>query len=108
MPLRTSSRVALAALSLGTLTLSEARGKDLSAQTVDTMKVDAILARRGTAPAPGCALGVSRDGGVIYAKGYGLASIEQDAPITPRTVFDIGSVSKQFTAASVLLLARDG
>ncbi|AHG88488.1 beta-lactamase [Gemmatirosa kalamazoonensis] len=79
-----------------------------AAQGVDTTKVDAILARRGSAPAPGCALAVGRDGRVAYAKGYGLASIEHGVAIGPRTVFDIGSVSKQFTAASLLLLARDG
>src|SRR5207237_9553666 len=57
---------------------------------------------------PGCALGVYRDGKVIYSKGYGLASVELDAPITPETVFDIGSTSKQFTAASILLLEQQG
>src|SRR5207245_6678540 len=57
---------------------------------------------------PGCALGVYRDGKIIYSKGYSLASVELDAPITPETVFDIGSTSKQFTAASILLLEQQG
>jgi CubicO group peptidase (beta-lactamase class C family) len=48
-----------------------------------------------TAPgSPGCALGVYRDGQVIYAKGYGLANVEDSVPITPKSVFDIGSTSK--------------
>ena len=62
-----------------------------------------------TAPgSPGCALGVYRDGQMIYAKGYGLANVEENVPITAKTVFDIGSTSKQFTAASILLLEKQG
>src|SRR5258708_37695558 len=62
-----------------------------------------------TAPgSPGCALGVYRDGQMIYAKGYGLANVEESVLITPKTVFDIGSTSKQFTAASILLLEKQG
>jgi CubicO group peptidase (beta-lactamase class C family) len=62
-----------------------------------------------TAPgSPGCALGVYRDGQIAYAKGYGLANVEENVPITPKSVFDIGSTSKQFTAASILLLEKQG
>ncbi len=62
-----------------------------------------------TAPgSPGCALGVYREGHMIYAKGYGLANVEDDVAITPKSVFDIGSTSKQFTAASILLLEKQG
>ena len=73
-----------------------------------TDRIDSVF-RRFTAPgSPGCAVGVVRDGAIVYRKGYGLASIELGVPITPATVFDIGSVSKQFTAMSVVLLAQDG
>jgi len=51
---------------------------------------------------------VYRDGAIAYARGYGLASLEHRVPITSKTVFDIGSTSKQFTAFSILLLERDG
>jgi CubicO group peptidase (beta-lactamase class C family) len=51
---------------------------------------------------------VVRDGAMAYSRGFGLASMELGVPITPATVFDIGSVSKQFTAMSVVLLAQDG
>ncbi|MDQ3699174.1 MAG: beta-lactamase family protein [Gemmatimonadota bacterium] len=57
---------------------------------------------------PGCALGIIRGRRAIYARGYGMADLERSAPITSRTVFDIGSTSKQFTAASVALLVADG
>src|SRR5690242_21710472 len=70
--------------------------------------VDAIFADLTKPGSPGCALGVYRDGKIIYAKGYGLANVEENVPISPQTVFDVGSVSKQFTAASILLLERQG
>ena len=70
--------------------------------------VDAIFADLSTPASPGCALGVYRDGKIIYSKGYGLANIEEDVHITPQTVFDVASISKQFTAASILLLQQQG
>src|SRR6266849_146899 len=74
-----------------------------SAAAVDEVFSD--LAKPGS---PGCALGVYRDGKIIYAKGYGLANIEENVPINPQSVFDIESTSKQFTAASILLLEKQG
>src|SRR5712692_8087286 len=74
-----------------------------SAAAVDEVFSD--LAKPGSPP---CALGVYRDGKIIYAKGYGLANIEENVPINPQSVFDIGSTSKQFTAASILLLEKQG
>jgi CubicO group peptidase (beta-lactamase class C family) len=71
-------------------------------------RVDSVFGRFTAAGSPGCALGVVRDGQLDYARGYGLASVEHGVPITPATVFDIGSVSKQFTAMAVVLLAQDG
>ena len=58
--------------------------------------------------APGCALGVSRNGTVIFENGYGMANLETATPITPGSIFHVASVSKQFTAMAVALLARDG
>jgi CubicO group peptidase (beta-lactamase class C family) len=74
-----------------------------SAAAVDEVFGD--LAKPGS---PGCALGVYRDGKIIYAKGYGLANIEENVAINPQSVFDIGSTSKQFTAAAILLLEKQG
>ena len=70
--------------------------------------VDKVFAAFDRPASPGCAVGVVRDGSLAYARGYGQASVELQVPITPRTVFDIGSVSKQVTATSILLLAEDG
>lgn len=70
-------------------------------------RFDAIFKDIG-AEGPGCAAGVYRDGKLLLARGYGLANVELGVPITDATVFDIGSVSKQFTAMAVILLAQDG
>jgi CubicO group peptidase (beta-lactamase class C family) len=78
-----------------------------SAQRVADARVDAIFSAY-TASTPGCVLGVVRDGKLVYQKGYGQASLELGVPIAPKTVFDIGSTSKQFTATSILLLAQQG
>jgi len=57
---------------------------------------------------PGCAVAVYGNGEILFQKGYGFANLDYDIRITPRTVFDIGSVSKQFTAACILLLENEG
>ena len=57
---------------------------------------------------PGCSAAVGRDGTVVWAGARGIADISTGAEITPDTVFDIGSVSKQFTATAILLLAGAG
>ncbi len=57
---------------------------------------------------PGCAVGVIHEGQYIYSKGYGMANLEHDIPISSRSVFRIGSLSKQFTAAAIALLAERG
>ncbi len=57
---------------------------------------------------PGCAVGVAQAGKVVFRAGYGMADLERRVPITAETVFESGSVAKQFTAASLMLLAQDG
>jgi len=71
-------------------------------------RVDAIFEQWNKPGSPGCALGVYRDGQLIYARGYGMANLELEAKITPQSIFDIGSTSKQFTAFSIMLLAKNG
>jgi CubicO group peptidase (beta-lactamase class C family) len=69
--------------------------------------VDAVFAR-WTATTPGCAVGVGVGGKPVLERAYGMADLERGVPNTPDTIFEAGSVSKQFTAAAVLLLAREG
>ncbi len=71
-------------------------------------KVDAVFAQYDKPDSPGCALGVIRDGQIVYARGYGMANLEHSIPNGPKLVYDIGSTSKQFSAASILLLAQQG
>jgi CubicO group peptidase (beta-lactamase class C family) len=73
----------------------------------DPAKVDAVFAR-WTSKTPGCAVGVAEDGKPVLEKAYGVADLEHDVPNAADTIFEAGSVSKQFTAAAVLLLAREG
>jgi CubicO group peptidase (beta-lactamase class C family) len=56
---------------------------------------------------PGIAIGVIRDGVLIKARGYGLANIELNVPVKPETVFQTGSVGKQFTAAAIMILVEE-
>lgn len=71
-------------------------------------RVDAVFAAYDRPDSPGCALGVARGGELVYARGYGLANLEHGIPISPNTIFDIGSTSKQFTATAILLLSQQG
>jgi CubicO group peptidase (beta-lactamase class C family) len=80
----------------------------LAAQQPAIPAVDSIFATVDKGNSPGCALGVYQDGKLAYARGYGLGNLELGVPITSRSVFDIGSTSKQFTAASLVLLSLDG
>src|SRR5262245_55127783 len=57
---------------------------------------------------PGCAVAASQNGKVVVNKAYGSADLERNVPITPNTVFDAGSVRKQFVAAAILLLVEEG
>lgn len=68
----------------------------------------AVLQQMKEEQIPGVGLAVVRDGRIVKAKGYGLANIEVGAPVTPETVFDAGSISKQFTATAIMLLAEEG
>ncbi len=65
-------------------------------------------AKTHTGPAPGCAVAVSLNGETVFEKAFGLAEMEHNIPNTPQTIFESGSVAKQFTAAAVVLLAQDG
>ena len=72
----------------------------------DANKIDELIKKWDNPDTPGCALAIVKDGEVIYKKGYGMADLEHDVPITTKTIFSIGSISKQFTAMCILLLAE--
>ncbi|HKV09441.1 MAG TPA: serine hydrolase domain-containing protein [Thermoanaerobaculia bacterium] len=71
-------------------------------------RIDEIFAPWSHTGSPGCALGVARGGRVVLERGYGMADLENGRALTPASVFDVGSIAKQFTAFSVALLAERG
>lgn len=73
-----------------------------------TKKVDQLFATWDKPESPGAAIAVIKDGAVVYKRGYGSANLEYNVPITPHTVFHVASVSKQFTAFAIALLASQG
>ncbi len=73
-----------------------------------TDKVDRLFARWDTTVTPGAQLIVIREGQVVYERGYGMADLEQNVVMTPATIIMMNSTSKQFTAAAIAILAREG
>ena len=69
---------------------------------------DQVFAHLDMPDAPGCTFAAMRDGSIIYSRAFGMANLELGVPLTPQSVFEIASVSKQFTAASIALLALRG
>jgi CubicO group peptidase (beta-lactamase class C family) len=86
----------------------------LWAQTIATLgesaeaQVYQIFEKMDKTVSPGCALSVMKGGKIIYERGYGMADLDHNVPITPTTVFHVASMSKQFTAASIVMLAQEG
>ncbi len=73
-----------------------------------TDRVDGLFAQWNKPDSPGCALGIIKDGELIYKRGYGMANLEYGIPITSKSVFRIGSTSKQFSAMCMLMLEEEG
>jgi len=71
-------------------------------------QIDSIFAGFDDIHKPGAAIAVVKEGKIVFKKGYGSANLEYDLPVTPSTIFHIASVSKQFTAFAILLLAEQG
>lgn len=83
----------------------------LSAQTQTpdlTPLVTRVFARWDSTTGPGCAVGIDRAGAPRFTRAFGEADLEYDIPNRPETIFEAGSISKQFTAAATVLLALDG
>src|SRR6266487_1591892 len=70
-----------------------------------TARVDKLFAQWDKPDSPGCALGIIKDGQLIYTRGYGMANLDYNIPLSSKSVFNMESISKQFTAMSILLLA---
>lgn len=71
-------------------------------------RVDKLFADLDKTSSPGCAVGVIREGRLVFSRGYGMANLDHDIVLSSRSVFHVASVSKQFTAAAIVLLAQQG
>jgi CubicO group peptidase (beta-lactamase class C family) len=80
----------------------------LASDNDNEKRVDRIFAAYNKPNSPGCAIGVIKDGKFIYSKAYGSANLELGVPLTTQSNFYVGSVSKQFTAATIVLAAEQG
>jgi D-alanyl-D-alanine carboxypeptidase len=102
--IRSVRTAALSALVLvAAATSAQAAGKtDLASYA------DRLFTETYPADEPGAAVLIVHDGETVLRKGYGMANLELEVPIRPEMVFEIGSVTKQFTAAAILKLAEQG
>jgi len=73
-----------------------------------TDKIDELFKQWDKKDSPGAAVGIFKDGRIVYARGYGMANLEYNIPITSQSVFRVGSVSKQFTAMCIAILVEQG
>jgi CubicO group peptidase (beta-lactamase class C family) len=95
-------------LAAASFTLILATAGLASLQPPQAAQVDEIFKDFAKPDSPGCAVGVYRNGGIAYRRSYGMANLDHDVPLTTGSIFHVASVSKQFTAAAILLLAQDG
>jgi len=94
-------------ITISLLTLAQAQSGSPGSES-DTAQVDKIFAQFDKPDSPGCALAVIKDSQIVYKRGYGMADLDHDIPIKPDTVFHVASVSKQFAAMAIMLLAKQG
>jgi CubicO group peptidase (beta-lactamase class C family) len=84
-------------------------GLETAAQEDRAAKTDAAVeAQRKAQKIPGVSVAVCRNGKIVTASGYGLANVELDVPVTPETIFQTGSVGKQFTSMAVMMMVEEG
>ncbi len=88
------------------ITLSKTFSQTIADSTI--RKIDSLFKKWDNATGPGCSIGIIMNDSLVFAKGYGLANLEYGIPNNPQTIFHMASVSKQFTAYSIILLAQQG
>lgn len=104
--MKLSLKISLLTFLLLPLSLQCQSKKKLSIPTAG--QIDAIFEAYNNMETPGASVAVVHQGKILFKKGYGSANLEYDIPITPTTVFHVASVSKQFTAFAIMLLAEEG
>ena len=106
--MKTPYFTALAVILCSTVVQNVAVARQAYPHTTRTAQVDRLFASWDRTGSPGAAVGIIKDGRIIYARGYGMANLEYDIPNTPQTVFRIGSTSKHFTAMAIAVLDSQG
>src|SRR5262249_35907565 len=102
------NRAAMIARALVSVALAIVASAACLAQEPAPKRVDAIFAQWDRADSPGCAVGIDRDTGLVYSRGYGRANLDYAIPLSAHSRFYLASVSKQFTASAVVLAVRQG
>jgi len=82
--------------------------QEIQKREITTAQIDAIFSQWDTKDKPGISVGILNDGKIIHAKGYGLANLEHQIPVSPETRFHIGDLAKEFTVYALLLLEKRG
>ena len=83
-------------------------GQTIPAQAESpSAQIDKLFEKMDRTISPGCAVAAMKDGKILYERGYGMADLDHNVPITPMTIFHVASMSKQFTAASIVMLAQE-
>lgn len=95
-------------LTLPLLALGTAPAAAQTLTPAQIQRIDSVLAPFDHTDRPGCSLGISQNGRLIYQRGYGMSNLELGVAITPPSIFHVASISKEFTAFAVGLLADDG
>ena len=98
--------VVLSVAMTATLALMGCSNRPMSNPATD--KIDQLFAKWNKPDSPGCSVAISRNGQLVYERGYGMANLELSVPIAPTSVFEAASISKQFTAMSIMLLVERG
>ena len=75
---------------------------------INEQAIDQVFAEWDRDDSPGCAVGIYKDGEIVFAKGYGMSNLEHGIPIVPSSIFHVASVSKQFATFSIGLLEEEG
>lgn len=104
--MKTGTRIALLSILLIFLTINRVSAQALPDTTIQ--KINNFFTKWNNPESPGCAVGIVRNDSLIFASGYGMANLEYGIPNTPETIFHMASVSKQFTAYSIMLLVKEG
>lgn len=90
------------------LSCTSEKNKTLTTSNKLTTTIDSIMSSHFLSSAPGAAIIITKEDEVIYAKGFGMANLELEVPMTSEMIFRLGSITKQFTAVSILMLEEGG